>query len=55
MAELGIVINPSVKNVDACVVSTEGELLLKHNGEQTEALEPPLYFVPWITFDGVNT
>jgi hypothetical protein len=45
---------PSFEAVDACSRSMEGEDLLQGHGLETKSLEPPLYFVPWITFDGVR-
>ena len=45
--------NPSFEDIDACQSSNKGEQLLHDIGVETEQLNPPHYFVPWITFDFV--
>jgi hypothetical protein len=39
--------------VSACANGIEGENLLHSNGVKTNSLDPQLYFVPWIVYDGV--
>ena len=53
MNKLGIT-EPSYQSVEACHKSAEGDQLLADLGRKTMALNPQLYFVPWITFDGVS-
>jgi interferon gamma-inducible protein 30 len=41
--------------ISTCAEGSEGSELLNRNGIQTHALKPKLYFVPWITYNGVFT
>lgn len=38
--------------IQACYTSREGDLILKHNGDLTHALNPPLTYVPTVTING---
>jgi len=40
-------------DVEQCSGSSEGNGLLAVNGNRTHSLDPTLYYVPWIMFDGV--
>ena len=40
--------------VEACI-NNDGTALLAANGNRTHSLNPTLYFVPWILYDGVFT
>lgn len=51
MSRLGI---KGYDMVATCASGIEGENLLHKNGEKTNGLNPQLYFVPWIIYDGVN-
>jgi hypothetical protein len=42
------------QDVDSCTKGIEGENLLHNNGFKTHSLEPKVYFVPWIIYDGVR-
>ena len=53
MADLNIN-SPSYGMVDDCHSSITGENLLHEYGVATKQLDPALYMVPWITFDGVS-
>ena len=46
---------PSYAEVSQCHNTTEGQKLLKQNGDKTDSLEPQHNFIPWITFEGVRT
>jgi len=39
--------------IKQCVEGKEGSELLAKNGERTHGLTPKLYFVPWITINGI--
>lgn len=41
-----------MEKVKKCKNSDDGSKHLKHFGEKTYELNPPLYFIPWITFKG---
>ncbi|OXA50758.1 Gamma-interferon-inducible lysosomal thiol reductase [Folsomia candida] len=42
-----------VEEIRTCAEGAEGSELLARNGVETHALRPKLYFVPWITYNGV--
>ena len=46
--------HPSTSQVNMCANSKEGQKFLHNIGMETKALNPTLYFVPWITFNGVG-
>ena len=45
---------PSKEEVVTCANSINGQQFLHDIGVQTLALQPELYFVPWVTFNGVS-
>jgi len=38
--------------IKTCAEGLEGSELLAKNGEETHALKPKVYFVPWVTYNG---
>ncbi len=46
--------SPSFEEVDKCHSSNEGENYLHDFGVETQNLDPEVYFIPWIMFDGVG-
>lgn len=52
MTELNIV-DPTYPEVEQCRFSNEGEQILHDFGVETQALEPPASWVPWITINNV--
>lgn len=47
--------NPSYQDIDQCHANTIGENLLHDFGVETNQLQPPHYFIPWITIDNVSS
>lgn len=45
---------PNWQVIEECANSTEGSKLLQDYGERTHSLNPPLAFVPTITFNAVR-
>jgi len=41
------------KDIENCAQGKEGQHLLHLNGVKTNSLNPTLYFVPWIVYNGV--
>ncbi|CAL8103517.1 unnamed protein product [Orchesella dallaii] len=41
------------EEIKKCVEGSEGSELLARHGERTHRLTPKLYFVPWITYNGI--
>lgn len=40
------------ENVESCVLSEKGTSIMKHMGDMTNSLNPPVSFIPTITIDG---
>ncbi|XP_071535494.1 gamma-interferon-inducible lysosomal thiol reductase-like isoform X1 [Panulirus ornatus] len=40
------------ENVESCVLSEKGASIMKHMGDMTNSLNPPVSFIPTITIDG---
>ena len=53
LAELNIS-TTTAANVNGCAETDEGSNLLHDIGVETKALDPKLYFVPWVLFNDVN-
>ena len=53
MSELELT-SPGYADVNTCHATVEGQGLLHALGLKTNTLNPKLYFVPWITIDGVR-
>lgn len=45
--------NNEAQSIESCTNGYDGSGLLARHGERTNGLSPKLYFVPWITFNGV--
>ena len=46
---------PSFEEVRYCANSFEGTKLFAQFGKETDSLQPPHTFVPWIIFNGVRS
>ena len=53
LSGLGIV-TTSAARIEQCAASARGEALLHEVGIRTQTLDPPLDFVPWLTFNDVS-
>ena len=54
LSGLGIV-TTSAARIEQCAASARGEALLHEVGIRTQTLDPPLDFVPWLTFNDVSS
>ena len=45
---------PTKELVDTCAKSVPGQNILHEIGIETQSLQPPLTFVPWIIINGVR-
>ena len=45
---------PTKELVDTCAKSVPGQKILHDIGLETQSLQPPLTFVPWIIINGVR-